>query len=188
MDLGGESNPTNYSSSTGVESLAGGEAISSGSGNSLLDLGAGSGPSQSMPEDVKTNCLPVPYQPILQPSAKGSMNGQSGVMIEGAFRRSGRRSYKLHLRVTNNSPQNLSEFLLKINNNFYGIQAGPIQSSFYVAQGAQVECVVPCTAMENGLSGQVPTSNVILVEAGIKCNLDLFYFTFPVLVHTLLAF
>lgn len=44
-------------------------------------------------------------------------------MIDGSFRRTAKDSYYLFLKITNNSPQNLSEFMLKVNNNYYGVQA-----------------------------------------------------------------
>lgn len=31
----------------------------------------------------------------------------------------------------------------------------------------------------------MPQGNMIVVQAGVKCSLDLFYFAFPVLLHTL---
>jgi hypothetical protein len=46
---------------------------------------------------------------------------KTGVAIEGAFRRAGRDVYFLHLKITNNSQENLSNFLLKVNNNIFGV-------------------------------------------------------------------
>jgi hypothetical protein len=53
---------------------------------------------------------------------KGSQNGVSGLEIYGAFRRTGGNQYQLCLKFINRTGRDLSDFLLKINNNFYGIQ------------------------------------------------------------------
>ena len=58
----------------------------------------------------------------------------------GAFRRVGAIDYSLHLKFVNNSGQDLSDFLMKMNNNYYGIQVKQnFSSAFYVASGATVE-------------------------------------------------
>lgn len=108
------------------------------------------------------------------------------MMIEGAFRRHGREAYFLHLKITNNSPENLSNFLLKINNNIFGVEAvDQIQPSFFIAAGASVETKIRCSIMKGNQNGQIP-QGMFVVQAGIKCSYDLFYFSFPVLFQTLL--
>lgn len=88
--------------------------------------------------------MPVPFQVLLAPNVNGQ-NQKSGVMIEGAFRRYGRDAYFLHLKITNNSQEDLSNFLLKVNNNIFGVEAvEQIQPSFFIATGASVETKVRC--------------------------------------------
>ena len=108
-------------------------------------------------------------------------------MIVGAFRRAGREVYFLHLKITNNSTENLSNFLLKVNNNIFGVHAEePIPQSFFVAMGGSVEVKVRCSIMKANVGAQMP-QGMLVVQAGIKCFLDLFYFSFPVLFQTLLV-
>ena len=57
---------------------------------------------------------------MLAPNVPGQ-NQKQGVMIEGAFRRSAKDCFYLHLKFSNQSTENLSGFMLKINNNLFGI-------------------------------------------------------------------
>ena len=81
------------------------------------DEGAGQNPDAA---DPNYKFVPVPYQTLLAPNILGA-GQKSGVAIEGAFRRAGRDVYFLHLKITNNSQENLSSFLLKVNNNIFGV-------------------------------------------------------------------
>lgn len=147
------------------------------------DEGAGQNPDAA---DPNYKFVPVPYQTLLAPNIVGQ-GQKSGVALEGAFRRAGRDVYFLHLKITNNSAENLSNFLLKVNNNIFGVQAEePIPSSFFVAMGGSVEVKVRCSIMKANVGAQMP-QGMFVVQAGIKCSLDLFYFSFPVLFQTLLA-
>jgi hypothetical protein len=78
---------------------------------------------------------------------------------------------------------------LKINNNLYGVQVkNPISSSFYVDNGSTVETKVDCSVNEGNFNAQLPQGGVMVVAAGIKCSFDLFYFQFPILIHTLFQY
>lgn len=107
-------------------------------------------------------------------------------MIEGAYRRAARDVYFLHLKITNKTSEDLSNFLLKINNNLFGVAAEePILASFFVASGSAVETKVRCSIMKGNINGQA-AQGMLVVQAGIKCSCDLFYFSFPILFQTLL--
>lgn len=154
---------------------------------SLLDVGAGGASYGGQEEefDPNYNFTPVPYKPCLQANQPGSQHGVTGFAIEGAFRRSSRNNYHLHLNIQNNTGQNLSEFFLKINYNLLGVQVvDQFPSSFYVANQTNIEAKIKCSILQGNVNAQEPTGNVVVVQAGLKTSADLFYFQFPVLQHT----
>ena len=115
------------------------KADDSGGGNdivgSLLDVGNGAGGASSEPDfDPNYKFTPIPFKPCLPPNSAGGQSGVTGLGIEGAFRRSSKNNYHLHLNIQNNCGQDLSEFYLKINFNLLGVQvAEQFPSSFFVA-------------------------------------------------------
>ena len=145
MDLGGGEPQSNASGSTqavhdllgdGSDSGPSGQGGSTGFVDSLLDIGGpGSGGGGSQTEaDPNYKFIPIPAKPLLQPNQQGSQNGQSGVGVEGCFERAGKQVYFLKLKITNNSNANLSDFVVNLNHNLFGVKAeAPIHPSFYVA-------------------------------------------------------
>ena len=87
-----------------------------------------------------------------------------GLGLEGAFRRSSKNNYHLHLNVQNNTGQDLSEFYLKINFNLLGVQVlDQFPSSFFVANGTNVETKIKCSILQGNVNAQEPNGNVIVV-------------------------
>lgn len=153
---------------------------------SLLDVGGGgAGYGQESEFDPNYNFTPIPFKPCLQANQPGSQQGLTGFAVEGAFRRSSRNNYHLHLNIQNNTGQDLSDFLLKINYNLLGVQVEEqFPSSFYVANQTTVEAKIKCSILKANVNAQEPGGNVVVVQAGLKTSGDLFYFQFPVLQHT----
>lgn len=173
----------------GVPSANAPQASNNGPGgtdliDSLLDV-RGGGAGQESEFDPNYNFTPIPFKPCLQANQPGSQQGLTGFAIEGAFRRSSRNNYHLHLNIQNNTGQDLSDFILKINYNLLGVQVEEqFPSSFYVANQTNVEAKIKCSILKGNVNAQEPGGNVIVVQAGLKTSADLFYFQFPVLQHT----
>lgn len=131
---------------------------------SLLDVGGG-GASASEPDfDPNYNFTPIPFKPCLQANQPGSQSGLAGLSLEGAFRRSSKNNYHLHLNVQNNTGQDLSDFYLKINFNLLGVQVvEQFPSSFFVANGTNVETKIKCSILQGNVNAQEPNGNVIVV-------------------------
>lgn len=152
---------------------------------SLLDVGGGGASSSDQDFDPNYNFTPIPFKPCLQANQPGSQSGVTGLGLEGAFRRSSKNNYHLHLNIQNNTGQDLSDFYLKINYNLLGVQVvDQFPSSFFVANSTNVEAKIKCSILQGNVNAQEPNGNVIVVQAGVKTSADLFYFQFPVLLHT----
>jgi hypothetical protein len=75
---------------------------------------------------------------------------------------------------------------MKINNNLFGIiNADPIPQNFTVSQGSVAKISIKCKISPQSSNPTPPQGSVIIVQAGLKCSMDLFYFNFPVLLHTM---
>jgi hypothetical protein len=73
--------------------------------------------------------------------------------------------------------------VLKLNSNHYGLEVKTqISPGFQVAPGQSSSCSVPLSKMTN-LGQTAPTGPIVLVETGIKCSLDLFFFQVPMLLQ-----
>jgi hypothetical protein len=71
---------------------------------------------------------------------------------------------------------------MKINQNHFGITLEEgFPPEFHVQHGETRHISLKCATGKN-MGGAPPTRPPIIVQAGIKCNVDLFYFTMPVLL------
>ncbi|CDW71914.1 ap-1 complex subunit beta-1 isoform x3 [Stylonychia lemnae] len=159
--LGGGSTQINTNTNSNMGS--GGNYVS----DSLLDLDLGGG-----------------IQTVLNSQKPGAMNNQVGFQVEAAFQREN-DNLVLELKLTNHSQQVLSDFLMKINTNYYGVNVvHPFPSDLTVSPGETKFVKLSCATMIN--NGQTaPAKPPILIQSGIKCNLDLFYFDIPMLSQVL---
>ena len=83
--------------------------------------------------------------------------------------------------------QDAKDFMLKLNTNYYGIaEQENFPSSFFVARGASVTTRLTCKPNAN-CTQDPPKGAPILIQAGIKCSIDLFYFNIPMLAHMIFA-
>lgn len=121
---------------------------------SLLDVGgAGGGNEYEAEFDPNYNFTPIPFKPCLQGNQPGSQQGLTGFSIEGAFRRSSKNNYHLHMNLQNNTGQDMSDFLLKINYNLMGVQVVEnFPSSFFVANGTNVEAKIKCSILKGNVN------------------------------------
>lgn len=87
------------------------------------------------------------------------------------------------MKISNNS-QNpvITDFLMKLNQNHFGfaLEEG-FPAGFTVKQGETKSLRLRC-AMGKNPGGQVPQRPPVLIQAGIKCNVDLFYFNLPAIL------
>jgi len=57
------------------------------------------------------------------------------------------------MNFTNNTGQGLSDFLLKINFNLFGVQVEEqLPSSFYVADGSTMEAKIKCSILKGNIN------------------------------------
>lgn len=125
---------------------------------------------------------------LLNPDVAGKQNGVTGLAVQGSFVRAGKEVYSLQLKISNNTGTPLKDFVVKINNNLFGIQETVnVPASLYVPVGSTVDTKVLCTAYKDNFNGQLPQGNIITVQIALKCSADVFYFMFPVLLHNLFA-
>lgn len=163
-----------------------------GSANALDDLlGMGGGDaSTAVTEseyDPNYSFTPVPVRKLIQPQQPGAQNQNTGLTVDGAFLRSGSNSYHLLLELTNQG-NSMSNFQFKVNSNALGIEvAGEgFPSTFSLAGGASEQVRIQCRINSAASNGQQISGNVLTVQAGLKTSNDLWYFSFPVLLHVCL--
>ena len=88
-------------------------------------------------------------------------------------------------KITNHTLDIMNNFLFKLNTNFFGYTVEQsVPQDLVVAPGTTVEthAIVNRTGATNGEPPQRPP---ILVQAGLMCSLDLFFFEMPVLAQVL---
>lgn len=75
---------------------------------------------------------------------------------------------------------------MKFNNNYYGLQtAEKVDQSFSVPVGQVGTTSVKIQIMNAMSEGNAPQKPPILIQVGLFCSLDVFYFEIPVLAQTL---
>ena len=98
------------------------------------------------------NYLPVPYKPLLDPSAAGQ-NKTTGLGIQGAFRRVSPNGYQLLLAFTNNTPADLKDMVLKINHNLYGINVlENFPGSLFIPRGTTITTKIKCSILKDNIN------------------------------------
>lgn len=76
---------------------------------------------------------------------------------------------------------------MKLNQNHFGIMLDEsVPPGFSVASGESKTLKLKCSLGKNP-GGTQPQRPPVLVQAGIKCNIDLFYFNIPALLQVLLG-
>jgi hypothetical protein len=76
---------------------------------------------------------------------------------------------------------------MKLNQNHFGVTLEEtIPSTFIVEQGQTKTIKLKCGAGKS-VGGTPPQRPPVLIQAGIKCNSDLFYFSIPALLQVLLT-
>lgn len=76
---------------------------------------------------------------------------------------------------------------MKLNQNHFGVTLDDgFPQGFHIQHGETKQITLKCSASKN-MGGAPPTRPPILIQAGVKCNVDLFYFTIPVILQTLLT-
>jgi hypothetical protein len=75
---------------------------------------------------------------------------------------------------------------MKLNQNHFGVSLEePLPPGFSLMPGESKQLALRCTLSNPG--GPAPQRPPVLIQAGIKCSLDLFYFTLPALLQVLLS-
>jgi len=76
---------------------------------------------------------------------------------------------------------------MKFNQNHYGLALEEaIPSSFLLQQGETKGLKLRC-ALGQGKGGPPPQRPPVVIQAGVKCSVDLFYFSLPVLLQVILS-
>ena len=85
------------------------------------------------------------------------------------------------LKITNHTVEIIKDFLFKMNVNYFGyvVDEG-LPASLVIAPGTTMETQILCSPT-GGLQGEPPQRPPILIQCGIMCSLDLFFFEMPVL-------
>lgn len=92
------------------------------------------------------------------------------------------------LALTNNTHSDLKDLVLKINFNLYGVNViENFPASLFIPRGQTVNTKIKCSILKDNVNAQPPQNNMILIQIGLKTNIDVFYFQAPVLLAPLLS-
>ncbi|TNV84540.1 hypothetical protein FGO68_gene17379 [Halteria grandinella] len=134
----------------------------------------------------KAQFVKVPYQVVLNGQTAGQ-KGQQGLQIEAAFQRDGNGALVLDMKLTNLSTVPISDCLMKLNQNHFGLALhDPFPTPFTLRPQESRSLTLTCH-QNRAPGGPPPLRPPVLIQAGINCSLDLFYFTLPALLQVLLS-
>lgn len=77
---------------------------------------------------------------------------------------------------------------MQFNTNFFGITCNPDQiSNLFVQNGSSIQARVDLEVNINPDQSKVPENVPILLQTGLRCSLDEFYFNIPVIASVLFS-